>query len=344
MSNYDVEFLILLESRRRTRVSCDQSSPVKPSRKYQHQHLVQSVLLRLLKACYLFAIIFPAKKIGIMARGARTAEDDDTWRPTKEDALTEYDDEILEEEMIDEEPRTERQTSARASPGAQRKKPSRRTKHQDDDTWKPTDEDLEDEELEVQEMVNHQLMAEDLDVVPKPKKHTSSKTTKAPKASTPRKKPVGRPKHQDDDVWKPEGEDVESEEPEDEISTYEDSADDEPSIHRRTPPRQAKKRPAASSAGSPELHKTTKPVLASPKHRLTTASNRKAPDFIVKGTNDQAPFTFTAYRGEGMVMLAMNWKNGTPPDDFVGFVIEYTEPQSSKCEYTLSISFFFTER
>lgn len=275
-----------------------------------------------------------------MARGGRTAEDDEAWRPTKEDAIAEYDDEILDEEMAEEEPKVENQPSSRASPRAQHKKTSHRPKRQDDEAWKPTDEDLDEEELEVQEMVNHQLM-EESSPVEKPKKPTSSKTSKT---SSPHKKPVGRPKHQDDDVWKPEGEDVENEDPEDE-----DSVEDEPKARRRTPPRQTKKRPAATSAGSPEQHKTTKPGLSSPglpssglsspKHRLTTSSNKKAPDFIVRGTNEKAPFTFTAYRGEGMVMLAMNWKQGTPPDDFVGFVIEYTEPQSSKCEYPHMIFF-----
>lgn len=275
-----------------------------------------------------------------MARGGRTAEDDETWRPSKEDAIAEYDDEILDEEMVEEEEApVEKRTPSRASPAAQHKKISRRAKHQDDGddgAWKPTDEDLDDEELEVQEMVNHQLLAEEEETtVEKPKKQTGSKTSKK---STSRKKPVGRPKHQDEDVWKPEGEDVESEEPEDEDSAYEDSADDdEPKARRSTPPRKAKKRPAATSAGSPEQHKTTKPEPSSPKHRLTTASNRKAPEFIVRGTNDKAPFTFTAYRGEGMVMLAMNWKQGTPPDDFVGFVIEYTEPQSTKCEFSRAV-------
>jgi hypothetical protein len=36
------------------------------------------------------------------------------------------------------------------------------------------------------------------------------------------------------------------------------------------------------------------------------------------------------YRGEGMCLLAMNWKEGTPPDDFVGFAIEYQEPGDTK--------------
>ena len=31
-----------------------------------------------------------------------------------------------------------------------------------------------------------------------------------------------------------------------------------------------------------------------------------------------------------MVLLAMNWKQGTPPADFVGFAIEYQEPGSSR--------------
>jgi phosphatidylserine/phosphatidylglycerophosphate/cardiolipin synthase-like enzyme len=48
--------------------------------------------------------------------------------------------------------------------------------------------------------------------------------------------------------------------------------------------------------------------------------------FQVTGTNASAKFTLKCYRGEGMTLLAMNWKNGTPPTDFVGFAIEYKEP------------------
>ena len=32
------------------------------------------------------------------------------------------------------------------------------------------------------------------------------------------------------------------------------------------------------------------------------------------------------HRGEGMALLAMNWKDGMPPQDFVGFAISYMEP------------------
>lgn len=49
-------------------------------------------------------------------------------------------------------------------------------------------------------------------------------------------------------------------------------------------------------------------------------------DFEVTGTNDSAPFSLKLHRGDGMLLLAMNWKSGTPPADFVGFAIEYQEP------------------
>ena len=48
--------------------------------------------------------------------------------------------------------------------------------------------------------------------------------------------------------------------------------------------------------------------------------------FQVSGTNPAALFTLKLYRGEGMTLLAMNWKAGTPSKDLVGFAIEYQEP------------------
>src|SRR5579859_4717807 len=51
-----------------------------------------------------------------------------------------------------------------------------------------------------------------------------------------------------------------------------------------------------------------------------------AGEFEVQGGNDAALFTLKVRRGEGMALLAMNWKDATPPDDFVGFAIEYQEP------------------
>lgn len=52
--------------------------------------------------------------------------------------------------------------------------------------------------------------------------------------------------------------------------------------------------------------------------------------FQATGTNKAALFTLKIHRGEGMVLLAMNWKKGTPPNDFVGFGIEYKEPDGEK--------------
>ena len=53
-------------------------------------------------------------------------------------------------------------------------------------------------------------------------------------------------------------------------------------------------------------------------------------DFEVVGTNDAALFSLKLHRGDGMLLLGMNWKNGTPPDDFVGFAIEYQEPNGDR--------------
>jgi hypothetical protein len=49
-------------------------------------------------------------------------------------------------------------------------------------------------------------------------------------------------------------------------------------------------------------------------------------DFQIVGENAQAPFTLKLHRGEGMVILAMNWRDGQPPPNFVGFALEYKEP------------------
>ena len=51
---------------------------------------------------------------------------------------------------------------------------------------------------------------------------------------------------------------------------------------------------------------------------------------VVTGTVAAAPFTLKIHRGEGMVLLAMNWKNGQPPANFVGFSIEYCDPGGSQ--------------
>jgi hypothetical protein len=52
--------------------------------------------------------------------------------------------------------------------------------------------------------------------------------------------------------------------------------------------------------------------------------------FEVTGKNQKALFTMKLHRGDGMLLIAMNWKKGKPPQDFVGFAIEYKEPKGDK--------------
>jgi len=52
--------------------------------------------------------------------------------------------------------------------------------------------------------------------------------------------------------------------------------------------------------------------------------------FQVEGGNSSAPFTLKVHRGDGMALLAMNWRSGKPPRDFAGFSIEFREPGSDK--------------
>src|SRR5262245_32099035 len=52
--------------------------------------------------------------------------------------------------------------------------------------------------------------------------------------------------------------------------------------------------------------------------------------FQVRGRNAAAPFTLKLHRGDGMALVAMDWKDGKPPEDFAGFAIEYKEPGSDR--------------
>ncbi|NHZ89597.1 phospholipase [Massilia sp. CCM 8733] len=53
-------------------------------------------------------------------------------------------------------------------------------------------------------------------------------------------------------------------------------------------------------------------------------------NWSVVGKNATAPFTLKIHRGESMVLIAMNWRDGKPPIDFAGFAIEYRAPGSVK--------------
>jgi hypothetical protein len=89
-----------------------------------------------------------------------------------------------------------------------------------------------------------------------------------------------------------------------------------------------KQAPQKSPRGRKPAVKEAAPMATAP--QLTAANNTSAPDFIVRGDNEKALFNLTIYRGEGMCLLAMNWKEGTPPNDFIGFAIEYQEPGDTK--------------
>jgi hypothetical protein len=62
----------------------------------------------------------------------------------------------------------------------------------------------------------------------------------------------------------------------------------------------------------------------------TDAGVAMSSEFQVVGTNASAPFTLKLHRGDGMTLLGMNWRQGRPPRDFVGFAIEYKPPDEDR--------------
>jgi hypothetical protein len=89
----------------------------------------------------------------------------------------------------------------------------------------------------------------------------------------------------------------------------------------------AKTKPKAPATTPP------KPAVSVPRPATPAPSNPQASapsGFQVEGTNGKALFTLKLHRGEGMTLVAMNWKNGQPLQDFVGFAIEYQEPGGSQ--------------
>jgi hypothetical protein len=83
---------------------------------------------------------------------------------------------------------------------------------------------------------------------------------------------------------------------------------------------------AAPVTGAPVINtpNTNQPSVAAPVSGAVT-------DFVVSANNPAALFTLKVYRGERMALLAMNWANGKqPPDDFIGFAIEYQEPGANQ--------------
>ena len=96
-------------------------------------------------------------------------------------------------------------------------------------------------------------------------------------------------------------------------------------------PKNAKPKKSTTKNATPKKSTTKKatPKKSSAKTPQPPPSIPKVstpPPFEVMGTGSPL-FTLKVYRGEQMALLAMNWAAGQkPPDNFVGFAIEYMEP------------------
>ena len=53
-------------------------------------------------------------------------------------------------------------------------------------------------------------------------------------------------------------------------------------------------------------------------------------EFQVIGHNVASLFTLKLRLGDGMTLIAIDWKIGKPPQEFVGFAIEYKEPNGDR--------------
>jgi hypothetical protein len=111
-----------------------------------------------------------------------------------------------------------------------------------------------------------------------------------------------------------------------------------PTRTRMAPPQPTA--PVTTTTSAP-VTTTTQPVTTAlptparpvPQPAAPAATNSPASvpsGFEVLGTNANAPFTLKLHRGDGMTLLGMNWKNGQPPQNFVGFAIELQEPNGNQ--------------
>ena len=101
-----------------------------------------------------------------------------------------------------------------------------------------------------------------------------------------------------------------------------------PKTAAKTPAKKVAKKIAKPVAETPATTPPS-PAVAVPHPATPTPANppASAPSgFEVEGSNAQALFTLKLHRGDGMTLVAMNWKTGQPPQDFAGFAIEYQEP------------------
>lgn len=90
------------------------------------------------------------------------------------------------------------------------------------------------------------------------------------------------------------------------------------------------KKTGATQPKRPKPPTTTSPPVVTPPPVIAPAPSNSTSGFQVIGTNANAPFSLKLHRGDGMTLVAMNWKTGRPPENFVGFAIEYQEPGGSQ--------------
>jgi phosphatidylserine/phosphatidylglycerophosphate/cardiolipin synthase-like enzyme len=83
------------------------------------------------------------------------------------------------------------------------------------------------------------------------------------------------------------------------------------------PKKNTAKKPVKKAAGTGSKKKNI---------RKPASPSVAPPPVTATGQKTSALFTLKIYRGEGMALLAMNWAKGKPPQNFVGFAIEYQEP------------------
>jgi PLD-like domain len=103
--------------------------------------------------------------------------------------------------------------------------------------------------------------------------------------------------------------------------------------------RQKPVQPQATAPATPPAPASTTPL---PQQTAPAPSNPPAGaslGFEVLGTNASAPFTLKLHRGDGMTLLGMNWKDGKPPLNFVGFAIECQVPGGQFVPLTNRLNF-----
>jgi phosphatidylserine/phosphatidylglycerophosphate/cardiolipin synthase-like enzyme len=101
-------------------------------------------------------------------------------------------------------------------------------------------------------------------------------------------------------------------------------------------PAQSQAFPPSALSGAQPVPPPARPVQPpAPANAPAGASS----GFEVLGTNAGAPFTLKLHRGDGMTLLGMNWKDGKPPPNFVGFAIECQAPGGQFVPLTNRLNF-----